>query len=266
MKKFTNNLQAVFFGLFLISFYSCGTIPMDPYIVDTDRQRENSYHAPAVLHAPLMSQKNDLRLAAHYAFLTRHKGLDIQSAFSPIKHLGLQASYRHYSQKGEVEDGKIESYELGAGNVKEWGIFLFETYAGIGGGNLQNLHHTGQSDIRYTNYYIQPAIAIQTKDRLTQFALIAKLSPTKFDVRNTSFNRDREPFVASQIDILSRQPDRLFIEPGFVFRSGWDQVQVQTALSFPSNLRGDDFLRDKTNFSIGLVLRLNASSPVTEKR
>jgi len=258
MKKLDLILQIVVLGFSVISFSSCFSVPIDPYIVDIDRQRANSYHAPATLHAPLISNKNDVNLGVHYAFLTRHKGLDLQTSYMPVKHLGLQASYRFHDQKGKVEDGKIESFEFGAGYVKDWGSFLFETYAGIGGGSIQNFHHSGQSNIKFTNYFIQPAFAIQTRDRITQFAVVAKLSPTKFNVRNSTFDTNREPFVASQIDIISNQPDRLFLEPGFVFRTGSKHVQVQTALSMPSNLRGKDFLRDKTNFSIGVVFRLNS--------
>ena len=266
MKKFTLAFQIVAFIFCTAFFCSCATVPIDPYIVDISRQRENSYHAPATLHAPLISKKNDLTIGVHYAFLTRHRGVDIQTAFSPVNHLGIQASYRNHGQKGEIEDGKIESYEFGAGYFKGWDNFVFETYAGFGGGTIQNVHHTGRSEIRYTNYFIQPAIGVQTKDQLTQFALVAKLSPTKFTIRDTSFNGAREPFVVSQFDILSSTPSRLFLEPGFIFRTGWEYVQVQTALSFPSILRGEDFLRDKTNFSIGLVFRLNADEPVNVKQ
>ena len=181
---------------------------------------------------------------------------------SPVSHFGIQAGFRSHGQKGEVRSGKIEGYELGAGYVKDWGNFIFEAYAGIGGGKIQNTHHTGYSTIGFTSYYIQPAFALQNKNKTTQFALVMKLSPTKFTIRDTTFTGEREPFVVEQFRLLENQPNRVFLEPGFVFRTGWENVLFQTALSFPSNLSGEDFLRDKSNFSVGLVFRFNA----TQKR
>jgi hypothetical protein len=259
MKKIFLFIQLSVFLLLTSAFHSCFSIPVDPYIVDIDRQRENSYHASPALHAPLLSQKKDLSLALHYAFLSRHSGVDFQGAYVPVNHLGLQASFRSYGQTGKPRDGKIESYAFGAGYVQDWGNFLVETYAGIGGGSVQNFHHTGQSRINFTNYYIQPTIAVQSKDRSTQFALVARLSPTKFEIRDTSFEGAREPFVVKQFNQLSKNLNRFYVEPGLVFRTGWDHVQFQTAISLSLTKKSNDFLRDKSNFSFGLVFRLNAS-------
>lgn len=234
--------------------------PYEPYIVPSDRQKDNSYHSPSIVNAPLLSQKNDASLALHFAFLSQHTGVDVQAAFIPVNHLGLQASFRSYKQKGEDIGGKIESFHVGAGYVKDWGNYLFETYGGIGGGNTSNVHHTGISDIHFTSYYLQPAFGFQTKNKQTQFALFAKLSPTKFEIRDTTFAGEREPIVARQFAILAENPNRLFLEPGFIFRTGGENIMFQTAFSYASLLSGEEFIRDKTNFSIGLVLRFNAGS------
>jgi len=242
----------------IVSLQSCLVYGVtDPYFVDIDRQKENSYHAPSTINVPLLSNKNDLSFAAHYAIFTRHNGVDVHTAFIPAKHLGLQAGYRSYGVKGDA-GGKVESFELGAGYVKDWDKFLFEAYAGIGGGKIRNEHYTGMSFIRYSSYYIQPAFAIQNKT--TQFAFVLKLSPTNFEIVDTSFDGAREPFVANQLKILENKTNRVFVEPGFIFRTGWENIMLQTAFSFSGNISGDDFLRDKTNFSIGLAFRFNAGA------
>jgi hypothetical protein len=268
MKKMNAPFHFMLLTVASITLHSCFPINLavDPYIVDIDRQKENSYHAPSMLHAPLLSEKNDFSIAANYAVLTRHNGVDLQAAFVPVEHLGLQAGFRSYSQKGSQASGDIESYEFGAGYVKDWGKLLFEAYGGIGGGNIQNDHHTGSSHLRYTSYYVQPTFAIQSKSKTTQFAVIAKLYPVKFAIVDTTFDGARENFVATQFETLGNKPNQLFLEPGFVFRSGWKNVRIQTGLSFAVNLSGEDFLRDKTNFSIGCLFRFNSRNTKHDRK
>jgi hypothetical protein len=134
MKKITAFFQLFLSATIVFSTSSCLTtsFPVEPYIVPSDRQQDNSYHSPSTINAPLLAQKNDASLALHYAFLSQHKGVDVQAAFVPVNHLGLQASFRSYKQKGEETDGKIESFEIGTGYIKDWGTVLFEGYADMG--------------------------------------------------------------------------------------------------------------------------------------
>ena len=252
-------LQTILLCTITLTFYSCITLggPIDPYTVDINRQRENAYFSPSALNSPLSTEKNDFTLSANYAFLTRHKGFDLQSSFIPSKNLGLMGSYRSYNNKNDGTDGNIHSYEMGVGYLHNWGKLHLENYVGIGGGKIKNTHHTGVSTIGFNNFFIQPALVIQNETRTTQFGIIAKLSKIKFEVDRTTFANDREQFVSSQIQLLFKEPNRLFLEPGFIFRTGWEEFLFQSIFSFSNNLSGEDFLRDKTNFSIGLVLRIN---------
>src|SRR5829696_6891277 len=267
MKKNYCFSAAPLFFFLLCSIYSCfpGIYTADPFIVNDSRQKENVYHAPSAHNVPLLSNKNDLSFSANLAYTSKYKGVDIQSAYIPVNHLGLLANLRSYSQKSERHDGGINSFELGAGYLNDWNWVHLESYAGIGSGNVKNTHHTGSSSIKFTNYFIQPTIGVQNKQKTVQFAFSSKFNLASFKITDTAYAGEREPFVATQMKQLADYPDHVFWEPGFVFRTGWQNWLIQTAFSFSSDLSGHEFYRDKTNFSIGLVVRINTHTPSNGK-
>ena len=222
MKK--RNLASTIVALiFSIPFYSCftGFYTADPYFVNESRQKENIYHAPAAQNVPLLSEKNDLNFSASLGYTSRHSGIDLHTAFVPAKNFGLLAGFRSYSQKNHSEEGKITSYEFGAGYIKDNKQFHFEVYGGIGGGSTTNYHQTGGSKLKFSNFFVQPTIAVQNLKKTVQFAFTNKISRQHFNVADTSFAGEREPFVSSQFRIIAQNPNRIFWEPGIVLRTGY---------------------------------------------
>ena len=247
-------------------FYSCyGYYPAYSYIVDESRQKENVYHAPAMQNIPLLSEKNDFSFSGSLGYTSKHSGIDLHTAFVPAKHFGLLAGYRSYSQKENSENGSINSYEIGAGFLKDNKNLHFEVYGGIGGGGTTNNHFTGTSKLTFTNFFVQPTIAIQNPEKTVQFAFTNKFSHQNFSIADTGFTGEREPFVTNQFKIIAESPNRIFWEPGIVFRAGWKSVLFNIGVSTLKDFGQPNFAMDRCNYFVGIVFRGNASNKEVKK-
>lgn len=247
-------------SLFLASCYPSG-IPVDPYIVDESRQKENMYYVPSAPNAPLLSEKNDLNFNVVSTTGSKFTGVEIQTAYLPSKHVGIAGSYSHAGNGSEMKSNR---FELGSGYVtkfaKDW---HFETYAGFGNGKISNSHYTGSSKLNLTHFFLQPAISISNKKKTVQFGLISRFEGVNFKVTDTLFNNDREPFSTDQVRSLYDQPFHVMWQPGLLFHFGWKNFQLHTGYSFSADLTNPDLYRAKDNFSFGLSLRFNTSEKRT---
>ena len=230
----------------------------DPYIVPESRQKENQYYAPSTPNAPLLQHQYDLMGGMRYSSGSNYACIEMQTAYRPGKHTGIISSY----SSGDIKSSdyfKFTRYELGAGYIT--GInsnFQFETYGGYGGGKTTNQHYTGMSRIKNNYFFLQPAISVTNSRNTVQFAIISKFSGNHFNVTDTGFNHDREPFSASQIALLQDQSFHIFWEPGFIFRFGGQHVFFHIGYSISKDLTRNDLFRAKDNFSAGLSLQFNA--------
>ncbi len=244
------------------SLDSCytGGIISDPYIVAESRQKENFYYVPSAPNTPLHSKKNDLNFTLMRTSDSKYSGGEVQASYMPGKHVGIMASYSYAgNHAGSYPDYiKYNRFELGSGFVtqlsKNW---HFETYGGFGNGKIANIHYTGSSRINLTHFFLQPAIAISDEKKNIQFGFVSKFAGVNFNVMDTSFNTDREPFSTTQVKSLYDQPFHIIWEPGFVFRIGWKNFQFHTGYSFSTDLTNPDLYKANGNFSMGFCLRIN---------
>ncbi len=247
----------------VFSLTSClpyGQIPADPYIVDESRQKENIYYIPSAPNVPLLTEKNDLNLNILNTSGSKISGIEIQTAYMPGKHIGIIGSYHTGNINGNHGGKKYNRFEIGSGYVtplsKGW---HFETYAGFGNGQIFNTHHTGNSKLTLTHFFLQPSMAISNNKKTVQFGFVSRFEAVNFKVMDTSFNNEREPFTTSQIKSLYAQPFHVMWQPGFVFRFGWKNFLFHSSYSFSSDLTNPDLNREKGNFSLGASFRLNTN-------
>jgi hypothetical protein len=244
----------------LTSCYPTGPVS-DPYIVAESRQKENLYYVPSPSNSPLHSKKGDMNFSLMRIAGSKFSGGEMQASFMPASHFGIMGSYSFTSNSGSNTDYiKYNRFELGSGFVtqlsKNW---HFETYAGFGNGKIFNQHATGSSRINLTHFFLQPAIAVNDEKKNIQFGFVSKFAGVNFKVVDTSFNTDREPFSASQLNSLYNQPFHLVWEPGFVFRFGWKNFQFHTGYSFSTDLTNADLYKVNGIFSAGICVRFNAN-------
>lgn len=249
----------------IISFSSCyfgGTV-YDPYIVSESRQKENFYYVPSAPNTPLLSQKKDMGFSLMWESGSKYSGLDVQASYMPGKHMGIMGSYSFADNSNFL---KYNRFELGSGFVtqlsKNW---HFETYAGFGNGKIKNTHHTGISKLDLTHFFLQPAIAISNENKKIQFGFVSRFAAVNFNVMDTSFNTDREPFSTTQLKSLYDQPFHIIWEPGFVFRFGWENFQFHTGYSYSADFTNPDLYKANGNFSLGISLRFNSQPDIKTK-
>ena len=249
----------------IFSFSSCFFVSSvsDPYFVSESRQKENLYYVPSASNTPLHSQKNDLGFSVMGVSGSKYSGADVQASYIPGKHIGIMGSY---SFEGSPDFGKYNRFELGSGFVtqlsKNW---HFETYAGFGNGKIKNTHHTGNSKLDLTHFFLQPAIAVSNENKKIQFGFVSRFAAVNFDVLDTLFNTDREPFSTAQLKSLYDQPFHIMWEPGFVFRFGWENFQFHTGYSYSADFTNPDLYKANGNFSLGISLRFNTHPAIKTK-
>jgi len=249
----------------IFSLSSCfgGGGVFDPYIVPESRQKENFYYVPSAPNTPLHSQKNELGFSLMRISDSKYSGADVQASYMAGKHIGIMGSY---SSAGKTDFVKYNRFELGSGFVKQLSKnWYFEMYAGFGNGNIKNTHHTGISKLDLTHFFLQPAIAISNENKKVQFGFVSKFAAVKFNVTDTSFNTDREPFSITQLKSLYDQPFHVIWQPGFVFRLGWEKFQFHTGYSFSTDFTNPDLYKANGNFSLGFSLRFN-TQPATKTK
>ena len=248
------SLSSCFFG---------GGVP-DPYFVSESRQKENLYYVPSAPNTPLHSQKNDLGFNLMWVSGSKYSGADVQASYMPGKHIGIMGSYSFPSVNSDFV--KYNRFELGSGFVTELSKnWHFETYAGFGNGKIKNTHHTGSSKLNLTHFFIQPVVAISNENKKIQFGFVSRFAAVNFNVMDTSFNTDREPFSTTQLKSLYDQPFHIVWEPGFVLRFGWKNFQFHTGYSFSTDFTNPDLYRANGNFSLGCSLRFNSQSAIKTK-
>ncbi|RYY93029.1 MAG: hypothetical protein EOO11_20425, partial [Chitinophagaceae bacterium] len=137
------------------------------------------YYRPRPNDPPLLAEKNDLKVAAMFA-VNANSTLRATAAWSPVKHLGVQAGYGATGDSRVAPDGANDFYSerrsFGFGGVGYYSALRgnghFEVYGGLGsaryyGGAFSGYIHR----LRMTNWYLQPAVGL----RLKQIELAASL-------------------------------------------------------------------------------------------
>ena len=253
-------LQLILFCSCILSFCSCCVGPCivaDPYVVSESRQKENFYYVPSSVNAPLLDKKNDLSFSMQRSASPLHSGVEIQTAFLPGKHVGIIGGY---SGGGNKKDNTLTYHklELGAGYILPAGNrWHFEIYGGYGSSKIDNKHYTGASIIKSQYFFLQPAMAVSNEKQTVQFGFVSKLLSNHFNVTLDGFDKDREPYNASQVALLKEKANHIFWEPGIVFRFGWKNFLFHTGYSVSEDLTTTILHRPKGDFSMGMYLKFN---------
>ena len=248
-------------GISCFSLTSCdpGSIITDPYIVNQDRQRENTYYVPAAPHTPLITEKNDFNFNILRSSGNKFNGAEVQLAYMPWNHVAIGGSFSGGGNRGGTpKTMTYNRFELSSGYIKKISNgWHFESYAGLGTGNIKNYHYTGQSTIKLNHFFLQPAMAISNLGQTMQFAFSSRFAGVNFNVTDTLFNTDREPFSASQLNSLYDQPFHIMWEPSLIFRGGWKNLLFTLQYNHSSDFTNPDLYRSADNFSFGISLRTN---------
>lgn len=206
------------------------------------------YYKPNAVNTPLLTEKNQLQAAVAGSSSNNdanaNKGrstlVDVQAAWSPLKHVGVIANYSHFSFRPETPDfihgnqeARAHVLEAGAGGYYALGRhkvkMVTELYLGGGGGSIRS-----DVNMRFYRLFVQGSIGMRTP-----WADIA-FSPRISRVRYTDFDDGgHDMYYLWQQELTTQDGDRIdkhtyyFFEPCFTLRAGYKyaKVQVQCALA-----------------------------------
>jgi hypothetical protein len=259
MKKIHPLLFSIASCMMIASFSACfyGPSNSPTYIVDESRQKESVYYVSSATNTQLLSNKNDFSISAMRSSGSKNLGTEIQASYLPGNHVGIIGSYASGHNLNYMDYTKVA---LGAGYVTNMkNGWHFEAYVGFDIGTILNSHYTGISNIRYSSYFIQPALVASNQKKTVQFGIVSKLSSVNFEA-NSTFIKDREPFCAKNINYLLDNPNHIMWEPSLMLRFGWKNFQFNSSYTHATDISKPELYIAPDNFSVGISLRLNFSN------
>ena len=131
------------------------------------------YYAPNSHNVPLFQAKGEWRAAAAFNgegsfFGSNTNGGDFQAAYAITDKVGLMAN-GYVASKADEETGEGGRGRLFEGGVGYYGPvserFVFETYAGAGGGTLSYVDRSGagRASVNASRIFLQPSIGFTSK-------------------------------------------------------------------------------------------------------
>lgn len=212
------------------------------------------YYAPNSQNVPLFHEKGKLRLSGVKGYGTYHKSIELQSALSVSDKIGIMANgfIAKGGDKYESNYGEGTYYEAGCGYFKPIGKkFVFETYGGMGLGNVKNYYEDhGYSDLDFNKYFLQPSFGLTTK--YFDVALSARFCGLYY---NNIFNRSIQDERENIEYIIANRFSYLF-ERALTLRMGWKDLKIQIQYGYSTNMSYPKYPMDEFNFNLGLYLAL----------
>ncbi len=203
------------------------------------------YVAPSA-NAPLFGSGGELHGAAQLESLG---GIDLQGAFSPFDHFGIQAGLSMLPEYDDDDHHRHYYGELGLGGYVPFGIGRFEAFAGAGYGKGWGRLETAADGTKvrgtgtYTRAYLQADIGLST--RVVDFGLMSRYSWVIYDYTDA--------------DGFKRTIDDPFIEEFLFFRIGYDPVkfELQTGVLWGADYEYQEIAWIPWHVSIGIHVKFD---------
>ena len=227
------------------------------------------YYVPNAHNVPLFQEKNEARLSAAVSVGDEYQGGDFQAALAVSDHIGIMVN--GFTAKGEKEyeefhlfstaqdheiirnTGKGEFLEFGPGYYLPFPNhenILFETFAGLGFGNVSSGYNSQRSHVRFQRYSLQPSFGYT--GRVFDIAFSMRFALLDYTDINYSSIPDAE---AEYLHNLKVNNLSLLYEPALTIRLGYQNVKLQTQLGFSENASDTDF-RDNINLNFAIYIAI----------
>lgn len=234
-------------GKIILSFISAGCISFFSSCV-------HYYYAPNSHNVPLFQEKGEVRLAGVTSYGSYHKGTEFQGAVSITDKIGIIGN-SYTAQGGNKEKnnyGEGTYFEAGCGYYKPvMEKFVFETYGGIGLGNVENRYNDyGYSNLDFSKYFLQPSFGFTSK--YFETALSVRFCGLYYDkINDHTIQDDKE-----KIEYIKSHKFSYLFEPAITYRVGWKYLKIQLQYAFSINMNYPKFPMDGANLNIGLYLSI----------
>ncbi|PCH67245.1 MAG: hypothetical protein COC01_06195 [Bacteroidetes bacterium] len=209
------------------------------------------YYAPNAHNVPLFKGKDDVRIsiiASHGGY--DYKGTEIQGAYAITDKIGLITNgfIAHAEDDNSPKSGEGSFLEIGAGYYKPLNkFFVFETYNGIGAGEVYNMYRDrSSSTVNFLKYFIQPSIGFSSK--VFDAALSSRFCALHYYSIQSNSMENTGNLLGLKYDVP------LLIEPALTLRLGWKNVKIQGQYGLSFILNNPEFDHDGLNLNVGLYI------------
>lgn len=259
MKSFANcRILVLALSIFCISFSSC----------------THYYYGPNSNNVPLLTDKNDVRVSAAFSGADETSGFELQSALAVSKHIGTMFNVYATGGKETTSDNTsgTQVVEKGNGSLVEFGLgyftplkdknWIFEFYAGAGGGSVNNEYELNQSSkVEISKIFFQPSIGCKNDAGTLEAAISTRISSVNFKVKSSRFNGGSpDTYDQEQVQNIRENSNLVFIEPSFLIRGGSKNVKLQLQLTGSNSLKSKEFLTQTLTTSFGLIFHFNGTA------
>lgn len=207
------------------------------------------YYAPSAQNVPLHKEKGELKFSGGPTLTEETEGWNLRSSYSFTDHIAAIASYNSFEDDAETAIGSGSTWRGGLGyytpiHQTKW---VFETYAGLGGGEgYLNRANTGYVDYQASELFMQQAFGYSGDFTFVGFSV--KTSRMRYhDVKYTP---------NESIYRLDENPIHVFIEPALTLRLGYTFGYVETQFVRSYNISGTGLPMDEASVQLGFHLNL----------
>lgn len=207
------------------------------------------YYVPSAQNVPLHKEKDELKFSGGSSVTEETMGWNLRSSYSFTDHFAAIASYSSIKDDADTAIGAGSTWRAGLGyytpiNNTKW---VFETYAGFGGGEgFLNRATTGYVDYQASELFMQQAFGYSGD--FTFFGVSVKTSRMRYhDVRYTP-NEAIYP--------LDENPIHFFFEPALTLRLGYKYGYLETQYVHSYNLSGTGLPMDEASVNFGFHVNL----------
>ena len=128
----------------------------------TNTHAQHYYYLPNSVHLPAFQQRHDASIGIGLSRGTGAEAFEIQADYSPVKGVGIIASYMNAGDKevlrNTLEGFKYRFYEIGAGLYETIPRATFSLLGGFGSGNIYNYYQGDEfADLDIRRGFIQPS-------------------------------------------------------------------------------------------------------------
>lgn len=218
----------------------------------------NYYYIPNSHNVPLFKEKNEIKAAINGSTGDDFGGVEVQAAYSPADNIGVIGNFMHggggqsgFSGKG----GEGTLGELGVGYFTSQSNFVFETYGGVGFGNVENRYHendtyAGRSQFNLMRVFVQPNIGFSHDIVDIAFSTrFCYLTYNNLRVRDAGL---MQPGTYNEVMRVAANPNNILVEPAILIRLGWRFVKFQFQTTYSANLSNSALPMKQVLFSGGL--------------
>lgn len=215
------------------------------------------YYVANIQNVPLFREKNEVHLSGGYAIGDESQSIEVQSAYSLSKQVGIMANYMH-SWGGIISDkdyGKGYYIDGAIGYFKPVGKYgVFEIYGGFGGSGQHHEYtdtysgtYQGSADLSFVKFFLQPSFGF-TFNWLDAAVSLRICNISYTDIKNFAAGSNDY----AEINAL-QDKGHPFAEPAFTLRAGWKNMKFQFQASYAANLNNPTlYFGEEAHISFGL--------------